>query len=409
MTNSLNNHLQKQVLYANILDMTREVLAAIFPRKQIICIVFMLALFAVIGVSVAVFGDFFHNLFYRPDRTFEAPGSPTGNTYGYWGVGHILMIVLTIVAFIAVGIFCYKKKHLVNIAYIIATVGVAVCAAGLLAYSIVTGRWNMEWYIPVHICNFFLILYPLTLIFKNKFRRFFMDYTVVAGIVGCVLATVFPMTTLIYYPAWHIVPILCWLHHVFLGLLGIYLITSGVYNRFSWFKLMSVIWVLVGAAVAVNYFLGTNFIFMNYAYINPPISWFTIIFGQHAVLIMIMLFTFATVALQIVLDFYHYIKRFTIRDIVLWIRVQIEKVRYDIDPNSIKKLKDRNIDLFKFLTEAEIRFFMDTPIELLSDPSYLYSNLQQLGTFKRFVNFAKNFRATRRQKLRYKLIGATTS
>jgi len=364
--------------------MSREIMSAVFPRRHIIYVSIAVAFFVALTIFLVAFSDLAHALLYRPDRLLDA-SSRTEANYSYWSLGHIAIIVTTFVLFGLVAWLSFKKKHLINIVMVISAVAVGICAAGLLAYSFITGNYNLEWYIPVHICNFFILLLPLCSIFKNKFRGFFMDYMVAAGIVGCILATVFPMTTMLYYPPFHIVPLLCWIHHLVIGLLGIYLVSSGNYTRFNWFKLMSVVWALVFASAVVNYFTGTNFIFLNNAHNAEPITWFQMVLGQQAVFIMLGLFTLATFIFQIALDFWLYIRKFTLRDIILWIKVQI-------DPITPNKFKERGSDFFKFLTEAEIKFFMDTPIELLSDPKYLYTNLKRLGTFSRFARFTRRFR-----------------
>ena len=405
-----------------ITTVTRDVLKLVFPKKQLILLGVTCAFFILLAVSLIVFDGFFTDFLYRPD-TILASTSPgeSGATYSYFSLGHILMVVVTMFLFAGTAFLFYKKKKFMNVAFIIAAVTVLLCSGGLLIYSIQTGVYKLEWYMPVHICNFFIVLLPLCLVFKKKFRGFFMDYVVIAGIVGCILATVFPMTTMLTYPPYHIVPILCWIHHLAIGLLGVYLIASGNYTRFRWFNCACVVWGLVFCSMLVNYFFGTNFIFLNTAKAAAPITWFQFVLGKHAVFIMLGILTFVAFAIQITLDLYHNIKRFTIRDVVLWVRVQIEKFQIEINSNkdlrenlayisesvvksmatirktlfsdyTINKMKKRTSDFLNLLTPEEISFFMDTPIEQLADPVYFYARLKELGTVERFQKFSRSFR-----------------
>jgi len=131
-----------------------------------------------------------------------------------------------------------------------------------------------------------------------------MDYYVFAGFLGFSLAVIFPITTLAYYQPFHIVSLLCWFHHLVIGMLSVYLVVSGNYRRYNWKNLMGVILALAVLSVITNHFLGTNFLSLNNARGQFPITALQRLLGQYAVLIIIALLVMAAYSLHILLLYY---------------------------------------------------------------------------------------------------------
>lgn len=192
--------------------------------------------------------------------------------YSYFTWQHIIIICLSIAILIAAAIIFHKKKNLLETVLKISAVLVTLTLTGLIIYSSVTHEYNLEWYLPFHICNLFFILLPLAVFFKKGFRTFFADYFVIGGIFGCVLNIIFPLSSMLYYPVFHIASLLVWLHHIIIGVFGVYLITSGNYTEFNAIKLLSVLSVLLFFALIVNYFTKANFLFINFDRAVTPVT-----------------------------------------------------------------------------------------------------------------------------------------
>jgi hypothetical protein len=383
--------------------MVQEVLCQVFPKRQIVLLSLAFTFAFCVGLCLIFFDDFVTSILTQVNTLFPQASAET-TPYSYFSLGHLAMIGVTFIMFGVTALVSWKKKNWLNGILIMSAVTVIACMAGIAVYSLIVGKYNLELFLPVHICNFFMIVYPLAIIFKGKIRNFFKDYMVWAGIGGCIIATVFPMTSILYYPPTHVVSILCWLHHLVIGMTGIYLIASGNYNRINWFNVVSVIYALCIMSIATNFFLGTNFIFLNLYATKAPISWFQWAFGKYATIIMVGLVTCLVIAANIALDFYLSIRYYLVRDIVLTVKVYLEKInetmQIELDPVVKEKL-----DIFLKQYGIEINFFMESTVEELIDPVYLYQGLKEIGTIDRFKKFMWNFR---KQEYRHELISRLT-
>ncbi|MCL2755738.1 MAG: YwaF family protein [Firmicutes bacterium] len=311
-------------------------------------------------------GQFIWNILYRPNRVWGLDEFLEPN-YSYFSGGHIMLLVLGFLILGAVAVLSFRKKAAINKVFIALSILISLCAATLITYSIISGIYNVEWYLPLHICNVFIIIMPLACIFRNKFRTFFMEYFVFAGFLGFLLATTFPMTTMLYFPPLHIVSILSWFHHVIIGALSVYLVCSGnfKFTNYRWYRPMSMIGILVALSIVANYFLGTNFLFMNMSRVHFPISAFVEVLGTFAVPIVLILLGLAAYSIQVCVKIYERIKIRTIISFIKWLEPRIN-----------------NEGLKKFLQE--------TTVEQLFDIDYMQSYLKKLNLrrVRRFCRLA---------------------
>ncbi|MCL2229237.1 MAG: YwaF family protein [Firmicutes bacterium] len=333
--------------------------------------------FVVLGLGLFFFNDFFTGIMTQPNVLFSLAGYYDGaeTPYSYFSPGHIVMIVLTIVLLILSAFLFYRKKHWINKVFVVSSVVVLACALGLFIFSLITGIYNLEWYLPFHICNLFFILLPVCAIFKGRVREFSKDFLVFAGISGCLFATFFMMNTLLFFPAWHIVSVLVWVHHLAIGMVGIYLVASGNYTRYRWANIALILWPLIAVAIAVNYVFGSNFIALNLFNMQAPITWFVPFLGQYVVLIALGIITFLLMMLEVAIAVVARLKRLTLQNIVEWIR---DNINANVTDEEVRS------KLLKLLTAEEVQFLLETPLENLCNPVFLYANLKRLGSFNRF-------------------------
>jgi hypothetical protein len=267
-------------------------------------------IFFILGAAaLLIFNDFFTKFMTRPNKLFGLSNDGDNTPYKYFSVQHIIMIALTIVILTTIGVVCRGKKQWINTMFYITSAITVTCALSLFLYSAIFSRmvegknvWNLEWFLPVHICNLFFITLPLCAFCKKKVRTFLADYTVLCGFFGCLIATCFTMHTILYYPAIHFVPFMCWLHHLCIGSAAVFLVTSGNYKRFKWFPAMSLTWLMIAFSLVFNYLLGTNFIALNLANPKAPITWFQWMFGKYGSLAMAVIFTYIAIGMQILWD-----------------------------------------------------------------------------------------------------------
>ena len=210
--------------------------------------------------------------------------------YSYFSWEHVLVIIISAIVLILVAVLFRRQKHLINIVLIVSSVLVAMCMVGLVAYTIITKQYNLEWYLPFHICNLFLFALPLSAIFKNKVRIFLKDYIVLCGLGGSILNIMFPLSSMLYYPVFHITSVLVWVHHLTIGGVSVYMLTSGNYKKVNAFNFLSVLTGLLILAPIVNSKTDANFLFINPKREVPPLSQINDFFaplGVWAVIIMV--------------------------------------------------------------------------------------------------------------------------
>lgn len=229
--------------------------------------------------------------------------------YPYFSWEHVLVIIISAVVLILVAVLFRKQKHLINIVLIISSVLVAMCMAGLVAYTIITKQYNLEWYLPFHICNLFLFVLPIGAIFKNKARGFLKDYIALCGLAGSVLDIVFPLSSMLYYPVFHITSILVWIHHLTIGCVGMYMLTSGNYKKFNAFNFLSMLTGLLILALIVNYITGANFLFINSKRAVAPLTLINDIFAPLGIWAVIILVYIIAVILHLLTNKKSRIKR----------------------------------------------------------------------------------------------------
>jgi uncharacterized membrane protein YwaF len=352
--------------------MRRNLMQSLMSKKSWIQFGAFCTIVLIIAFAFIIYRDFFQGLFHR-ENTVSGVGEPR---HDFYSAGHIMTIFLAVVIAIATAALSLGSKKHVNKVFIALSIIIVACTVTLLGYSIVTGIYNIEWYMPFHVCNAFTIIIPLCAIFKKKIRAFFMDYLVWAGLVGCFLAVLFPMTTQQHYAAFHIVSLAVWLHHIVMMVLAIYLICSGTYRKFNWFNVSSVLAVVIVTSAIVNVMYGTNFLFLNNAYATFPINIFQLILGDYAVWIVLSSFIFIGFGLQFVFNIFDMIKNFTVIEAAKWVKLRLA---IDDDHASVKFVKNK---MTSMLSPEVIEFIKETTLENITDPSYVYTHLKELGFFE---------------------------
>lgn len=189
------------------------------------------------------------------------------NTYSYdfYTPAHLVQIAIAVCTIIAAGFLFYKRKNLEKFMYIFFAISTNLIVIVSLIYSIITDTYHLEWYLPLHICNLFTIISVLCCIFKNKVRNFLNNYTVYCGICGCLIGILIPVSTLYYFPAQSFISTIVWIYHLIIGVMGVYLVTSGVFKLklYNCWKAFVILIPLAVCAIIVNNIFNTNFIGLN--------------------------------------------------------------------------------------------------------------------------------------------------
>lgn len=182
--------------------------------------------------------------------------------YNLFSWQHIVVIILSFLILFAATVILIKRKVNFLIVLRVLAVIVSACLICLVAYSIIFKEYNLEWYLPLHLCNLFFIVLPIAAT-ETKAYNLFADFIVWCGIGGFFAQTLFPITTVPYYSPFHFVSLIISLHHLCIGLAGVLFVASGQYKNFNAFKLLPIIYILALFALPVNYYTNSNFMFLN--------------------------------------------------------------------------------------------------------------------------------------------------
>lgn len=227
--------------------------------------------------------SFFGNLIVT-NKFFNLP-----EAYGLWSAGHIVQICIMAALLVGCWFLFRKKQSWQNVVLWILFAISFVTMGNMVGFCIVTGINNPEWYMPFHICNLFVFVLFFMALFKGKIRDFLSDYAFYFGFLGCVFAIVIPGTSQLYFAPFHFLSLNMWLYHLVIGVLSIYLLSSGVYKvKFSnlWRMLIVLVPLLI-VAFTFNCLWDTNFCFINSDKYYYPLNMLANFFGQYWTLVVV--------------------------------------------------------------------------------------------------------------------------
>ncbi|MCL2848094.1 MAG: YwaF family protein [Firmicutes bacterium] len=322
-------------------------------------------------------------------------------TYGYFSFWHVVMIFVALVIIGLSALLFFRKKHLEKAVLISMTATVLVCMLGTLIWAIVTGEYNIEWFIPLHLCNVFGIILPICC-FNQKFKKLCLDYIVWIGLGGFV-AIIFPITSMVHIGVFHPVSIMVWVHHIAIAVLGGYYVVSGLYRKVNTLPIIGIIVILTGLGAVINHFTGSNFLFTNPDRMVQPMYGIVSVFGRLGVIAVISMVILALLAIHIVYKWFERRKHLTLKQFVTesWFVRRVNKSNFLMKiitstSNKLKttattineKAKNKTIRRAIKLTERFIKCVKDSEIltslwksELsqLTDADYLLDTFTKSG------------------------------
>lgn len=202
--------------------------------------------------------------------------NPENFTHELFTIPHIIFICIMVVLLVGFSVLFWYKKINETALYITLTCITFLTTIIILIYSIVNSSYNLEWFLPLHICNVFQIIFLLCSIFKNGVRNFLKEYIFYFGVIGCVVGNAVPVTSLYYFDAFELVPVCLFVYHMCLGIAGVYVWFSKthVLRLFNiWKAIVILIPILIGAIVC-NTTLNTDFLALN---MSKPIPGFNML------------------------------------------------------------------------------------------------------------------------------------
>ena len=238
------------------------------------------------------------------------------SNYGFFSFWHLFFVLLLFVILAVCFVAFFRRKNIEKIVLVTTTIIANGCMLALVIIAVVTGVYNIEWFLPFHICNLLGIV-MLVSCFSKRFKKFFLDYTVWMGIGGSIVAIVFAITSMGFIGVFHIASILVWVHHVAIGAIGMYYVASGHYRKINVWPILGTWGFLLACAALVNHLTGSNFMFINSNRMMQPMTGVTYAFGRFGVWVVFGLCAAIFVAIQLVFNWFAKRKHLTLREFTM--------------------------------------------------------------------------------------------
>ncbi len=184
---------------------------------------------------------------------------------------HFLIMGIFIVALIVALYFSRKfdEKQSRKIMFIIAIV-VTVMEIIKIILRLIKGS-SLDGYLPLYFCSLFIYCLWLTFCKNNFLKTMGYSFIIFGGIVGAMMNTLIPTTSLMMHPAWHPATIHSFFYHWLMLYTAILVIMKKLYipkakHFLHYFVLITVFSV---AAFIINIFCGSNMMFLGNPYGLP--------------------------------------------------------------------------------------------------------------------------------------------
>lgn len=151
---------------------------------------------------------------------------------GLWSWGHVILLLLTL---LTLGSALYASRAMregtVRRVIRISTCFLWVAEVGkILFVLLVTGSRNPNDFVPLYYCSLVLYAGLFSSLSRGRMRAFGDCFLATGSVVGGAVFLLFPTSTLLQYPAWHVLSLHSFLLHGLMVYLGLLLLLRGVYR-----------------------------------------------------------------------------------------------------------------------------------------------------------------------------------
>jgi hypothetical integral membrane protein (TIGR02206 family) len=218
-----------------------------------------------------------------------------GSPFVLFGAAH--WTALGVILLINLSLFWVRKsqnRRLRDIVRYTLAGSMAVSRLLLYLWIISTGQWNIQWYLPLHLCSVSLWLSVYMLLTKN-YRAF--EYTYFLGIGGAIWPLLTPDAGRYGFP--HFYPIQFFLSHAGIITASVYMVVVEGYRPY-WSSLKRA---FIGGNLYLLFVTGVNLLIgSNYMYTlrKPPVAtpldyfgpwpWYLVIAEAIALLLFVLLY-----------------------------------------------------------------------------------------------------------------------
>ncbi len=151
---------------------------------------------------------------------------------GLFGVGHLLLLFATLLL-LSLGLFLSRRMAQATVRRVLRA-GVLllwVLEIGKILFVLLrVGSRNPNDFVPLYYCSLILYAGLFSSFGKGKWQLAGDAFVATASLVGGAVFLIFPTSTLLQYPAWHLLSLHSFLLHGLMVYLGVLLLMRGVYR-----------------------------------------------------------------------------------------------------------------------------------------------------------------------------------
>lgn len=183
---------------------------------------------------------------------------------GIFSAEHFIVIAgFFLLSFFAIYFSQKLSQKQVKIVLLVIAIVTTVMEIVKIILRLIKGASGDSW-IPLYFCSLFI--YAIWLSFsKNQFlQNMGYSFMVFGGIFAAISFTIYPSTSLMIYPVWHPSSLHSLLYHFLMLYSGFLVIINKSYSPKASHFLLYLIFTTISTilAVIINYFCGTNMMFM---------------------------------------------------------------------------------------------------------------------------------------------------
>ena len=195
---------------------------------------------------------------------------------GIFTADHFKLIIITVICItIALKNTINKNKEEVKKIIKNITIIMWIFEAIIITFKLKTGDIrNVNNYVPLYYCSLLLYAGLLSSFAKNKLERVGNVFLATGGIVGGIVFIIFPTTSLLSYPMFHLVSIHSYIFHgamVYLGLL-INLTNYIEIEKIDIIYYAGLVGIICVLAYIVNKIFNSNLMFISQNFPGTPIE-----------------------------------------------------------------------------------------------------------------------------------------
>ena len=184
---------------------------------------------------------------------------------------HFLIMGIFVVALI-VAIFFSRKLNQNQTRKIMLIIAITVTVMEIIKIILrLVKRSNIDGFLPLYFCSLFIYCLWLTFCKNHFLKTMGYSFIIFGGIIGALMNTLLPTTSLMMYPAWHPSTIHSFFYHWLMLYTAILIIMKKLYipkakHFLHYFVLMTAFSVV---AFIINLFCGSNMMFLGNPYGLP--------------------------------------------------------------------------------------------------------------------------------------------